>query len=145
MPTPPSRPFGPFYPATLQSSVNHAERLAAVLENAQEHARTLLSSTATRDLGTVEVWLTGRISELEAFVADVIDDWRRGIVSAGEASAAMDRYLSSVHRGVRTYLTDGDAPTCCKADENATVEPGPSSYANVYSEELLVTPTPAAR
>jgi hypothetical protein len=29
------RPFGPFYPPLLQPSVNHAERLAALLETAQ--------------------------------------------------------------------------------------------------------------
>ncbi len=138
MPAPTPPPFGPFYPATLQSSVTHAERLAAVLQTAQR-ARALRSSKATRDLQTVDVWLTGRISELEAFVADVLDDWRRGIVSDGEARAAMDRYVKSVHRGVRIHLTDGEAPSCCNADESATVEPGPSSYADVCTEELIVT------
>lgn len=88
---PSKRPFGPFYPPLLQPSVNHAERLAAVLDAAQREARTFCSSTAAEEREPAHVWLTGRTSEVEAFVAAVVDDWRRGIVSEEEASAALKR------------------------------------------------------
>jgi hypothetical protein len=119
---PRNRPFGPFYPPLLQPSVSHAERLAAVLEVAQSDARTLSSSTALDDREPAQVWLTGRTSEVEAFVAAVVDDWRRGIVSEEEASAALNSYVSRLHRGVRAHLTNGATPACCVADENATAE-----------------------
>jgi hypothetical protein len=119
---PSNRPFGPFYPPLLQPSVNHAERLAALLDGAQSDARTFFSLTALDEREPARVWLTGRTSEVETFVAAVVDDWRRGIVSEEEASAALDRYLRRLHRGVRAHLTNGAAPTCCLADENPTAE-----------------------
>jgi hypothetical protein len=119
---PPDRPFGPFYPPLLQPSVNHAERLAAVLEAAKRDARAPCPTSEIDEPEPAELWLTGRTSEIETFVAAVVDDWRRGIVSEEEASLALDRYVSRLHSGVRAHLTDGKPPACCVADDNTTAE-----------------------
>jgi hypothetical protein len=129
-------PFGPFYPASLQQLVNHAERLSAALVRASE---------LPRASAPAEVWLTGRTGELEAFVGDVLDDWRRGVVSADDAAGALQRYLGNVHRGMVQHVTNGARPACCTNEhERPTVKATPSESLRITAVEppREATPTP---
>ena len=132
-------PFGPFYPESLQQLVNHAERMSAALSRACDAARVSSPSAPA------EVWLTGRTGELEAFVGDVLDDWRRGVVSADDAAGALQRYLGNVHRGMVQHVTNGARPPCCTNEhERPTVKATPSESLRITAVEppREATPTP---
>jgi hypothetical protein len=71
----------PAYPESLRRARRRAQRFALSL--------TLGFSSEN------EAPVRRRLDELELFVGCVSDDWRRGIVSANEATAAIHRYLDS--------------------------------------------------
>ena len=96
--------FGPFYPPRLQSAVRHAERLAAVLS--------AIEASPPADAGEGFVaWIVGRHDEIEQFVGQVVEDWKRNPSLEDPAAAAIDAYLAELHDGF-TLLGLG-LPTCC--------------------------------
>lgn len=137
--------FGPFYPDLLQAAVNHAERLAAAVEASLDD---VLNSPAfdPEQPTNAEVWLRGRSEEIEAFVRDVVSDWRIGSLSLEIAAAVLERYIETVHRGMLSNVTEGKSLACCGiADacitreahyDTSTREPATSSDTD--------TPTPNA-
>src|SRR5579872_7412907 len=97
-------PFGPFYPARLQRSVNHAERLCGVLQQAEEVASGARSPPPA--------WLIGRAGELEQVVAAGVQPWREGRQSAETVATKLDEHLETLHDGLAAWL-GLTAPPCC--------------------------------
>lgn len=106
-------PFGPFYPPRLQASVNHAERLVAVL--AEEEAR-------VHDAKHVSSWLIGRAGELERFVDAVARDWRSRKRGPEAAAAVLEAYVAELHVGLAARL-GVTGPVCCRTDSVTTELP----------------------
>jgi hypothetical protein len=104
--------FGPFYPARLQTAVNHAERAAGLLS--------ALEAGAPQPDEWAWAWLTGRASEIERLVEHVATAWRRGEVAEPEAAAAVERYLGLLHEGMQLHLGIA-SPACCVASLAVTV------------------------
>jgi hypothetical protein len=109
--------FGPFYPPALQASVNHAERLARVLDWEE--------ASRSGDLG--DGWVVGRGGEIDRVVEMIVLDWRGGRVTSEQAAAAVDDYLAGLHDGlaVRFGVT---RPSCCTGG-SAITEIGPKGEA----------------
>ena len=97
-------PFGPFYPARLQRSVNHAERLCNVLQRAEEDASMARPPPPA--------WLIGRAGELEQVVATSVQQWREGRQHADTVAARLDEHLDGLHDGLAAWL-GLTAPPCC--------------------------------
>jgi hypothetical protein len=93
--------FGPFYPADLQRTVNHAERFARAIARRADPA----------------VWLVGRADEIEVFVADIVADWRARRLTSKRSAAIVDRYLLDLHRGFVVFARDAVPPPCCRPCE----------------------------
>ncbi len=108
--------YGPFYPADLQRMVNHAERFArAVARSASMLSLSRAAGPrAVDDRTDAELWLTGRTEEIEAYVGDVVADWRGGRLRARAAALALRRYLSDLHLGFVAFVGGGVAPPCCR-------------------------------
>jgi hypothetical protein len=106
--------FGPFYPPTLQASVNHAERLARLLEREEV-------SRAGRGRGK-DPWWVGRAAEIECVVELAVFDWRRGVRTADVAATAVDAYLAELHQALSPRLGVARAP-CCSAPCATVVAP----------------------
>jgi hypothetical protein len=103
--------FGPFYPSPLQESINHAERLGEELRRLDGET---LGSPWKDPLAPTdaEVWIFGRVEEMETMVADVAREWRGGLLSAVGAATVLDHYLDAVHAGLGAAFGVLD-PTCC--------------------------------
>lgn len=128
--TAPMTIFGPFYPSTLQRSINHAERLVEVLIVHQECAK------------DGEVWLIGRSDEIQCFVLDVAADWQRGRLSEQDAVRAIDDYLDDLHLSLALFYGQ-DLATCCRAVGARTTVPGrPEAATRVFP---LQTPRHASK
>jgi hypothetical protein len=104
--------FGPFYPATLQAVVNHAERAAELLS--------ALEAGAPQPDEWAWAWLTGRASEIERLVEHVATAWRRGEVAEQDAAAVVGRYLGILHEGMQRHL-GLRSPACCAGSLAVTV------------------------
>jgi hypothetical protein len=104
--------FGPFYPPTLQEAVNHAERLATLLQRVPVNGA-YNDSTA---------WITGRAEEIACFVDAVTRDWHAGRLSNDGAARTIDRYIDTLHRDL-DERPGVDAPRCCSAALAVTSEP----------------------
>jgi hypothetical protein len=102
--------FGPFYPARLQESINHAERLVDMLSVHQECAH------------DGEIWLNGRADEIQCFVLAVAEDWRAGRVGEQAAKRSIDDYLEDLHLSIALYFGQ-DVPSCCRAVAARTALP----------------------
>jgi len=111
--------FGPRYvrsPA-LQAAVNHAERASEVLFGI---AVELEHRIAHRAAGPTlrELQFCGRASEIEAFVADVVADYDKGI-DENAAARTIARFVDDhAHRPIRERL--GSEPPCCDECEAVT-------------------------
>ena len=105
--------FGPFYPATLQAVVNHAERLSDLLA---------IHELAPPTQEWAQVWMTGRAEEIVRFTEDVVTRWRAGRLKDANAAATLDGYLVAVHEGLARHL-GCDAPSCCDGATAATARP----------------------
>jgi hypothetical protein len=90
--------FGPSYPLRLQKVVNHAERFADLLSS--RHA----SNEAAA------IWLEGRVQEIEAYVANLANEWRFEQLGESEATGRLEAYLESLHLGYRLHFCE---PSCC--------------------------------
>jgi hypothetical protein len=104
--------FGPFYPPLLQDLVNHAERLATMLE------RTPVPDAAD----VASAWIVGRAGEIECFVGAVLSDWGDARISRGHAFRAINAYLGDLHEDLPRRL-GGRRPRCCNAAEEGTALP----------------------
>ena len=102
--------FGPFYPTTLQGAINHAERLVDALSVQQECA------------AGGEIWLVGRSDEIQCFVREVAEDWRRGRLDERGAARSIDGYLTDLHVSLG-QLFAGNLPRCCRGAAAMTALP----------------------
>lgn len=139
----PRTPFGPFYPSPLQASVTHAERLARAMSDALD---AILDSPAfdPNEPTDAEVWLVGRTEEVEAFVAEIVGDWRRGALDLASAAAVLDRYIESMHRGMLASLSQGTPLPCCGAvDLMATGVSETRARTFPHVPVTIETPTPS--
>jgi hypothetical protein len=121
--------FGPMCPESLRVAIHHAERLAAATEQAHADVRRFARPGAERrtEPGAREAWLIGRAAEIEAFVLDVLHDWRARLLLTHEAVSALERYLEAVHGGMASCVLGGVRPPCCSLDELITRESPPLS------------------
>jgi hypothetical protein len=126
------KPFGPFYPPLLQLAVSHAERLAQLVASHE--------AAPPRADEWARAWLTGRAGEVERFVAEATGAWRRGELAESDAAQRVDRYLATLHDGLRRLL-NLTAPACCTgAAETTAVSAGypcPSLQADTVTREVL--------
>ncbi len=118
--------FGPGCPEALRVAIHHAERLAAATVRAHAELRRFVPAQQVEP-GAREAWLIGRSDEIEAFVLDVLDDWRGRAMKTHEAVHALERYLDAMHRGMATRVTFGARPPCCSLDDLITREAPPLS------------------
>lgn len=116
--------FGPFYPAVLQRTGNHAERLAQMLA-----ARL---STAGLD-GEAAAWIIGRDEEIERFVELVVADWVRRRFSDEQASAVLESYLAALHDGLVRRLGMASSPCCLGPSAMTALPPRPDSVTREHS------------
>ena len=107
-------PFGPFYPPRLQRTVNHAERLAALLARAEHEPEGGGRPT--------NLWLVGRAGEVERFVEEVLCDWRSGRCAERVAARAVEEYVAFLHEGLAIHLGES-APSCCAPPAQTQVAP----------------------
>lgn len=146
-------PFGPFYPPSLQSLVTHAERLVESLRHLDGEiagAEWVDPNEPTE----AELWLHGRPEEIETFVSDVIQEWRRGAISVDLAVGVLASYITDVHRGFASAF-GRMSPGCCAAEEKRTIAQSeiktvvPSRARSAWSRLLTFsfgrppTPTPS--
>jgi hypothetical protein len=108
--------FGPFYPVSLQETVNHAERLCEVLVAYE------LSPPCNE---WAAAWTVGRADEVARFAEHVTASWRAGQLAEGDASETLHGYLASVHEGMALHLGRIEPPCC--AGESDTTRPLPPS------------------
>ena len=108
--------FGPFYPSPLQESVNHAEQFGEEIAAFDGASAMLVMNEPARSEGSIDAiaarWIYGREGELEAFVADVVSEWRAKHLSAVSAANVIDRYLDTLHEGLAAFFGHA-APSCC--------------------------------
>jgi hypothetical protein len=122
--------FGPFYPATLQEAVNHAERLATLLQR--------MPVSGAYDESSA--WITGRAEEIACFVEAVTRDWRSRSLSSEGAVLAIERYIDTLHRDLDERL-GVDAPRCCSAALDVTSEPL-TCFSRTLTPALTLPPQP---
>ena len=128
--------FGPNCPEALRMVVHHSERLAAAASSAHADLERLFQPRAgIREPGAREAWLIGRSSEIEAFVLDVLADWRRRALTTSAAVFALEAYLEAVHEGMRARVTFGGRPSCCSLDDLITRESPPFDASYMGWEE----------
>jgi len=108
--------FGPFYPASLQETVNHAERLCEVLVAYE------LSPPSNE---WAAAWTVGRADEVARFAEHVTASWRGGTLGERDASETLRGYLASVHEGMALHLGRIEPPCC--AGDGCTTKPLPPS------------------
>ena len=94
--------MGPFYPSFLQEALNHAERLAGVLDSLDPRSGRQAAST----------WLLGRPGEVDCLLRALIGDWRSERLSDVETAQAINAYVATLHRGLAIYFGEL-APPCC--------------------------------
>jgi hypothetical protein len=111
--------YGPFYPPVLQAAVDHAERLSSVLADMR------VARGRGRAGSVASAWLVGRVGEIETFVAQVVDEWRRRAVDERAAAAAVDGYLDLLHAGLRTHFGPTLASLCCVENPSEPTRPLP--------------------
>jgi hypothetical protein len=112
--------FNTTYPRYLQEAVDHAGRLIETL-NALE------PRSARR---SAELWLVGRVEEIECLVGTVLREWRTGLVDVAEAARIINAYLHGLHRGLAMHFGEL-APSCCVY--SLVVTAAPASYVSVTS------------
>ncbi len=118
--------FGPACPEALRIAIHHAERLATATTDA--HAALLrVAAPCGVEPGAREAWLIGRAAEIEAFVLDVLCDWRKRVIKTHEAVFALESYLDAVHAGLASRVTGAVRPSCCALDDLLTRESPPLS------------------
>ena len=105
--------FGPFYPAKLQTVINHAERLFQLL---------VIYEIAPPREEWARVWTIGRAGEVETVAEDVVARWRCGPLRAAAAAASLQGYLDLLHQGLSTHL-GCRIPSCCLAILEVTAPP----------------------
>jgi hypothetical protein len=145
--------FGPFYPAPLQFTMNHAERFVDALRRI---GRELVGSRWADPLDPTDAerWLHGRTEEIETFVADVVREWHTGLISADVATGILNGYLVDVHKGF-TQAFGKSSPGCCEqpipktlaSNEFKTAVPSRTRAGWMrlltFSKRQPVTPTPS--
>jgi len=119
--------FGPGCPEALRVAIHHAERLAAATAQAHVDLRRLVPAGPARDAGAREAWLIGREAEIEAYVLDVLHDWRARVLKTHEAVQVLEGYLDTVHTGMASRVLGGVRPACCSLDDLITRERSPFS------------------
>lgn len=112
--------FGAPFPEALRIAVHHAERVARFSAAALTAHECAGAATGRR-----EAWLIGRAAEIEAFVIDLLADWRARAIPTHEAVRAIEAYLGGVHDGLRACVTGGARPPCCSLDDLLTRESPP--------------------
>jgi hypothetical protein len=127
--------FGPFYPAALQPTVDHAERLWALVAVHE----------LTPPSGAWEAaWLVGRSEEIARVASDVLTRWRDGKMRDEEAAADLEAYVVDIHRGLAERL-GCHAPACCRPTNDRRVEPsGVSTRDATIEDGVVLTSVPRA-
>jgi hypothetical protein len=120
--------FGPGCPEALRAAIHHAERLAAATAQAHADLRRLPPGGRVAPSAR-EAWLIGRPAEIEAYVLDVLGDWRGRVMPTRDAVRALEHYLAAMHAGLATRVLGGLRPTCCSLDDLVTRDaPAVDSY-----------------
>ena len=87
--------FGPFYPPTLQPSVDHAERLWGLVA---------VHELMPPSDAWAKAWVVGRSEEIARVASDILGSWSHGHTTDTEAAAALEGYLRVVHEGLAERL-----------------------------------------
>ena len=85
-------------PEPLRSAMGRARRCAAMLRREESDLGTSDHSNPVEPTDA-ERWILGRADELDAFVEDVVRDYRQGHRSADETASLVDGFAASMHEG----------------------------------------------
>ncbi len=104
--------FHAMYPPFLREAVDHARRLAALLDEMETRP----------GRRPPKPWLVGRAEEVECVVAELTGDWRRGGLNVAGAARSINAYVQGLHRGLAIHFGEL-APACCVRSLVVTATP----------------------